>query len=418
MKAAKPGTPQALWPSNMDAALEELDRIIARATRNRAEVAATMNEPDIHKTLDLTFSVTEAAELVGRSKAAITLAEAEGRLVPPKVRPNGHRYYDLNDLTMLRERFQTQPWRGDDDEPVIIGVQNFKGGSGKSTTAKHFADYLALRGYRVLVVDCDSQGSLTGLYGWTPDVDLERDETLTGFLSPDGPHASLIPIIRRTQWPTVDLVPANLDLQNVEYELIAEIRQPGGFARATQRLRAGINAVKHNYDVVIIDPPPSTGFIPFNALLAANAIIIPLPARWLDFCATTQFLSTFRSLLHVLGRSTEAPIEHRFVRVLCSNFTTRRDEDVFNIMQMSFGSLLISEPVHQSEAIKAAAVASRSVYEADAGIVARDTLQRCRQNLDRVFAILEQDIRAQWQLNSGKRRGRRDAAATGAGKAA
>ena len=68
----------------------------------------------------------------------------------------------------MRELFGTLPHRADTDEPIILSVQNFKGGVGKSTVATHLAHYLALQGYRICVLDCDPQATTTSLFGLNP----------------------------------------------------------------------------------------------------------------------------------------------------------------------------------------------------------------------------------------------------------
>src|SRR3546814_19053740 len=84
-----------------------------------------------------------------------------------------------SDLQM-REVFGTRPWRAATDTPAIISISNFKGGVAKTTLALHAAQHFAIRGYRVLLVDCDSQASTTMMFGYRPDVDLGEDDTLYG----------------------------------------------------------------------------------------------------------------------------------------------------------------------------------------------------------------------------------------------
>src|SRR3546814_3201438 len=90
----------------------------------------------------------------------------------------------------MRGLFGTRPWRAATDPGCVIAVQNFKGGVGKSTLAVHLAQYLAIKGYRVALVDCDSQASATTLFGYVPDLDLTEDDTLYPFLR-EGERSSL-----------------------------------------------------------------------------------------------------------------------------------------------------------------------------------------------------------------------------------
>src|SRR3546814_5212420 len=96
---------------------------------------------------DLTFTIAQAADLIGRTTSAIRVAESDGRLPEQPRNDFGRREnYTLEQLNQMREVFGTQPHRGPEDEPLVIPFQNFKGGVGKSTLAIHAAQYLAMRG--------------------------------------------------------------------------------------------------------------------------------------------------------------------------------------------------------------------------------------------------------------------------------
>src|SRR3546814_7438863 len=140
---------------------------------------------------------------------------------------------------------------------VVGAVQNFKGGVSKSTTCKHLADYLALRGYRVLVVDCDPQASMSVMFDVNLEALVDETHTLSNFLSPRIDEAdSLRKTIQKTAWPNIDICPANLGLQDTEWELTATIEEgPTAIAGAFRMLRIGLEEVRHDYDVVILDPP-------------------------------------------------------------------------------------------------------------------------------------------------------------------
>ena len=75
----------------------------------------------------------------------------------------------------MREVFGTLPHRASSDPAMVLAIQNFKGGVGKSTMVCHLAQYLALEGYRFCFIDCDSQASTTSMFGLNPDVDVEED---------------------------------------------------------------------------------------------------------------------------------------------------------------------------------------------------------------------------------------------------
>ena len=148
---------------------------------------ATVFAPDHQKIVDLRFSISRAAEMAGRSTEAIRQAEADGRLPAPRLTESGRREgYTLAEVNQMRDVFGTRPRRGPDDPPIVLAVQNFKGGVGKSTLACHLAQYLALKGYRTAVVDCDSQASSTTIFGFNPDMDVADEDTLLPFFTHGG----------------------------------------------------------------------------------------------------------------------------------------------------------------------------------------------------------------------------------------
>src|SRR3546814_10817316 len=98
----------------------------------------------------------------------------------------------------------------------------------KTTIALHAAQHFAIRGYRVLLIDCDSQASTTMMFGYRPDVDLSEDDTLYGhFHNPE--LLGVRKIVRKTHFHGLDLIPANLKLYNLEYEIAGYLAQNQNF---------------------------------------------------------------------------------------------------------------------------------------------------------------------------------------------
>ena len=100
----------------------------------------------------------------------------------------------------------------------VIAVTNFKGGSGKTTTSAHLAQYLALRGYRVLAVDLDPQASLSALFGLMPEIDVSANETLYASIRYDAQVRPLRDVVRKTYFDGLSLVPGNLELMEFEHD--------------------------------------------------------------------------------------------------------------------------------------------------------------------------------------------------------
>ena len=99
----------------------------------------------------------------------------------------------------------------------MVAVTNFKGGSGKTTTTAHLAQYLALQGYRVLAIDLDPQASMSALFGFQPELDLSGNDTLYGAIRYDADRQPMEAVIRSTYFDGLDIVPGNLELQEFEH---------------------------------------------------------------------------------------------------------------------------------------------------------------------------------------------------------
>jgi chromosome partitioning protein len=149
----------------------------------------------------------------------------------------------------------------------IFAVANQKGGVGKTTTAVNVSAAVARLGKRVLLVDIDPQGnSTTGL-----GIDKSNVETcMYDVLLKD---ATVHDALRATSVENLMLLPATLNLAGAELELVSVLSRE-------HRLKSALSPVAHEFDLIIIDCPPSLGLLTLNALTAADAILIPVQAEY------------------------------------------------------------------------------------------------------------------------------------------
>lgn len=377
--------------------LTELDLLSLRASNVMDRLRDRVYAPGTTKTLDLRFNVRSAADMVGRSEKLIRDAEADGRLPEADKDPDSNRRtgYSLAEVNRMREVFGTLPHRGPGDPPAVIAVQNFKGGVGKSTVVTHMAQFLALRGYRVCVIDCDSQASTTAVFGLNPDVDVqEDDDTLYPFFRHGGPP-TLHYALRATYWPGIALIPANLGLYDAEYEFAARMARDRSFV--LDRLREGVDSIADQFDIVLLDPPPALGMISLSVLRAANALVVPAPPNNIDFASTAHFLKMMSATLADIA-AVGGTRGYAFVKILATKMNDGKSAHVAikRMMDAVFAGDMFQAVLKDSAEIDNATANLRTVYELTGSATRTDTHKRCRAYLDAVGREMETLVRKTW----------------------
>ena len=377
--------------------LEELDQLANRANTVISRLRDRLYAPGSEKTLDLRFNVRAAADMVGRSDKLIRDAEADGRLPMPVKDPvTGRRTgYSLTDVNRMRQVFGTLPHRAASDPAMVLAIQNFKGGVGKSTMVCHMAQFLALKGYRVCVIDCDSQASTTSVFGLNPDVDVDEEEdTLYPFFRHGGPQ-DLSYALRATYWPNIALIPANLGLYDAEYEFAARMARDQVFV--LDRLRNGLETIKDRFDVILLDPPPALGMLSLSVLRAADALLIPAPPNNIDFGSTAHFLKMLGATLNELARM-GGTRDYAFVKILATKMNDNKSahQAIKRMMDAVFPLDMMQTVLKDSAEIDNATANLSTVYELTGPATRTETHKRCRAYLDAIGRELETLIRKTW----------------------
>lgn len=176
----------------------------------------------------------------------------------------------------------------------IIAITNQKGGVGKTTTTANLGIGLARAGKKVLLVDCDPQGSLSISLGYhQPD---ELPITLTQIIKKllmDESINMKEGILQHKE--NVDLLPANIELSGLEISLVNAMSRE-------KLLKQYLDSVKQEYDYVLIDCMPSLGMLTINALAAADSVLIPVQAQYLPAKGLEQLLQTINKVRKQINR--------------------------------------------------------------------------------------------------------------------
>ncbi|MEM9496465.1 MAG: AAA family ATPase [Pseudomonadota bacterium] len=356
----------------------------------------------------------------------------------------GSRWFTLEEVMALREFFAAEgsaakqylPYKPEGAPAKIAAVANFKGGSGKTTTCAHLAMSAALDGYKVLVIDLDSQASMTSILGravedeWKTAFPLiakdyakalqaenevraargERplpfDETLSEAL-----EVSPRNLIQSTHWPNIDLIGAQLNLYWAEFQIPVwrMVLRSWPLWDALGNFLTD-EKILDDYDIILLDTPPALGYLTINSLAAADILLVPLGASFLEFDSTGRFFdmlySTFASIeegenanLRRLGLP-EIKFEWDVVRAIITRFDAAQQTDLANVIQAYFGDFMNAYRQDYTALVGQAGEQVNGIYEANYRDFNRETYLRGREAFDRTYAEFKELLVGAWWRDS------------------
>jgi chromosome partitioning protein len=340
------------------------------------------------------FTLGEVAYFLGVSASNVKKLHLEGKGPSPATSPSGRRTYTADQMLELR-RYLDKHGRTDvknyvpsrrTGEPLqVIAVVNFKGGSGKTTSAAHLAQHLALTGHRVLAIDLDPQASLSALHGIQPELD--KNPSLYESLRYDADRKSIRDVIRATNFPGLDIIPANLELQEYEYDtpLAMQSKTSGDGRTFFNRISDALHDVEDQYDVVVIDCPPQLGYLTLTALTAATSVLITIHPQMLDVMSMSQFLLMLGGILQSI-HSAGAVVRLKWFKYLVTRYepTDGPQSQMVGFMHALFPGQMLQHPMLKSTAIADAGITNQTLYEIDASMFVRSTYERAMNSLNAV----------------------------------
>ncbi|ETX27000.1 cobyrinic acid a,c-diamide synthase [Roseivivax isoporae LMG 25204] len=353
----------------------------------------------------------------------------------------GAKWFTLDEVLRLRAHFGAQgskakeylPYRPKGQPAKIAAVANFKGGVGKTSTAAHLAMSAALDGYKVLVIDLDSQGSMTSIFGgrvadeWQTvfpllarhyaqhlrsdnqrrldrgEAPVPLDDTLSEALD-----IRATGLVQKTHWPNIDLIGAQLNLYWAEFQIPVWRMQGRGWKlwdALTDTLAE--DGILEAYDLVLLDTPPALGYLTINGLAAADLLLVPLGASFLEFDSTGRFFdmlhSTFSSIeeaenmaARALGRDGLA-FQWDAVRAVVTRYDAGQQGELASLMQSYLGPTLSPHRQGYTALIGQAGEQVQGIYEADYRDFNRETYVRGRETFDATYAAFKSLLIGAWR---------------------
>lgn len=171
----------------------------------------------------------------------------------------------------------------------IIAVTNQKGGVGKTTTSINLATFIAMNGYKVLVVDCDPQGNASSGLG------VNRKKIRNCIYRVIIGELEAKEVVLKTRIDNLELIPATIELAGAEVEMAVRDNRES-------LLQEGLRSLRENYDYILLDCPPSLGLLTINALTASDSVLIPVQCEYYAMEGLSQLIDTVQLVKKRLNR--------------------------------------------------------------------------------------------------------------------
>jgi ATPases involved in chromosome partitioning len=376
-----------------------------------ASQSITINSGEIHPKVPRTFTKKEATDYLKCDPRTLARYAAELEIDTAKYREHGidflmtiEEIYAVRDKlpsTSILKKKHEQFVRSAHQKCQRLVIQNQKGGVSKTVTAITLGTGLAIelhQQYRVCLVDMDGQSTLTM---YQPPAEGEERTTTVGDLmcmDPDseGFANTVKGAVYDTTVPNMKILPAD----QADRELEAEFHKglfEGTITSPYTRLSRILEVIEDDFDVIIIDTPPSFGFAALNSYHAATSIIFPLSTSQNDVDATCQYLTYLPRVYKTLLNSGHNGYD--FIRMLVTNFEESTSSlEMLDTLSTHFDPFLYKTCFKKSEAVRKTSLEKNSVFDLSKSTFdgTKSTLQAAKINARAVVDEVHRDLKNVW----------------------
>lgn len=374
--------------------MEDLDLVAKDARKVLRQLHTIMARPSPRKTAPV-FSTNYIAELCGVDKTQIRyLVEKHGLSYGTKVEGSKGREYTLEEAILWSKTIGKHPTRPVGKLGKAIAIVNYKGGVAKTSTTMSLAQALTLRGMKVLLIDCDGQGTATQLAGIVPEEDVEEEQTMMPYIY--GDEADLRYAVQESYWHNLSIIPASSIILAAEFALPGRAIEKRGF-EFWNVLKNGIEPLREEFDVILFDTSPSLSHMTVNAMLAADSLLMPCPPDALDFASSVQFWGIFSELIANLPRASEKRYDFMYVihTKVQSNDAARL---VKQWMKQAYGKHIHGQEIPESAAARMASAQLKTIYDLSKPDGSAEAYRRLKEPLDRLADQVLDQISTSWSL--------------------
>ena len=376
----------------------ELNDLVDQSTHATAilnQVRGLMLSPTSTKKPPV-YTAKDLAAMCGIEMEYLNYRIKQGDL-PAGTLPTGSR---RRIFTLIEARLWVKALREHAPKPkgqkaATIAIGNFKGGVSKTTTTMTLAQGLSLRGYQVLVIDMDPQGSLTTLFGVIPDTEVDEEATIAPLIY--GQQSDLLYAVHESYWDGIDFIPANTQLFNAEFVLPSKQMKEPSF-EFWKVLDDGLASVRDLYDVILIDTAPALSYLTINAFMAADGLVVPLPPSALDFASSVQFWSLFSDLAVRLNSRAANPKQFDFAHILLTRVDPSDEaaNAVREWIHKAYPGRVLPVEIPKTAVASAASAEFGTAYDISVYEGDKRTYRRARDAYDQLAAQIDEMLIARW----------------------
>ncbi len=288
------------------------------------------------------------------------------------------------------------PRKAEGDVTAKIAVYNLKGGVAKTSLSANLAEFLALRGFRCLIIDLDPQASLSDLF----DVRADAYEMLSIYdvLKYDNP-VPITEAVQATYFPNIDIIPGSMSMTEFEYETSASYMNGGPQTDPWHRkISNALRLVEDYYDIILFDTPPHMSFAVIAAVVSATGLLVPVSAGMLDVVSLEKFLDLGAGTLEVVEQA-EAGKTYDFIRFVLTRYNPNDQAQLqlSSFLRSQLGSAMLQNDFLQSAAIGDGTNTMQPLLElGPSGVGTRKTYDRIFECLLKISHEVEADIMRSW----------------------
>ncbi len=291
---------------------------------------------------DMVYTPMTFSKILGISRQELIEKETQGILPRAKRNARQERYYKPGDIITYRNHLGLAPIVKSLRKQLFL---NFKGGTGKSSVSASYGFRLAQMGVKTLMVDLDPQGHLTQCLG------LDNSQYPKTLFSALVEKDDLERVIVKTDLPTLDIIPSNLNLSPVELSLFA-------MNSREFRLKRLLGLVEKDYELIVMDASPSIGLLNLNAILASNDLLIPVLADFLSYHGLKILFET----LSTIEEDFSFAFENIFIFLNRYNESHRICRRSKKALETHYGQYMLTTLIRQDTKIAEATSQGRPIF--------------------------------------------------------